>query len=365
MKAVAVRPGIAKSLHAREIEPRRIDDVPNGRGVLVRTLQVGICGTDREIYQGEFGAAPHGEDFLVIGHETLGEVIEVGPGVPSWLRPGMLVNPTVRRPGQSLQDRIGAQDFSADTEHVERGIGWMHGFMTERWVEDATWLVPVPTLLREVGLLCEPMSVGEKGVQQAFAVGGRVPLWRPERAAVLGAGPIGMLAALNLKMRGLDVVVYSRRAAPYRNSDMLQEIGVHYASAADSSFAEVAKAHGPFDIVFEASGNSEMVMTGVAGLANNGVLVVSSITGGHKTLTFDADWFNLHLVVGNRAIVGMVNASRDHVAQGLEKLVRTEALHPGWLARLMTRRIEGLDRIDEIQASLESGAGEIKAYVAV
>src|SRR5439155_3445837 len=131
-------------------------------------LRVGVDGTDKEIVAAEYGQAPPGAGFLITGHESLGEVVEVGPNTPSSLRPGTLVVATVRRPGASVYDRIGMQDFTTDDVYFERGINLLHGYLTEYYVEDCAWVVPLPPGLREVGVLLEPTTVAEKGVNQAY-----------------------------------------------------------------------------------------------------------------------------------------------------------------------------------------------------
>src|SRR5436190_24369796 len=158
MKAIAVFPGKPNSVHLAELAQPSVRDIPNGRGVLVRVLRVGVDGTDREINAAEYGAAPDGYDFLVIGHESFGQVEAVGPNVTE-LRPGDYVVATVRRPGHSLYDQIGTYDMTTDSEYYERGINLRHGYLTEYYVEDEQFVVKVPRALRDVGVLLEPMTV--------------------------------------------------------------------------------------------------------------------------------------------------------------------------------------------------------------
>src|ERR671935_1037403 len=162
MRAIAVFPGKPNSVHLAELPKPSVDDVPNGRGVLVRVLRVGVDGTDKEINAAEYGAAPPGYDFLVIGHEGFGEVEAVGPSV-SFIKPGDFVVATVRRPGKSLYDRIGLQDMTTDDEYFERGINLRHGYLTEYYVEDEAFVVKIPKGLKTVGVLLEPMTVAQKG----------------------------------------------------------------------------------------------------------------------------------------------------------------------------------------------------------
>src|SRR5256714_15020395 len=135
MKAIAVHPGQARSIHLRDVPEPLLDDVPDGRGVLVEVLRVGVDGTDKEINEAQYGAAPPGDDYLVIGHENFGRGLEVGPNVPSTIRPGGLVVSTVRRPGHPPSDQTGLQDFTTDDTYYERGTNLLHGYLTERYVE--------------------------------------------------------------------------------------------------------------------------------------------------------------------------------------------------------------------------------------
>jgi glucose 1-dehydrogenase len=364
MRAVAVIPGKADSLHLREVRRPRVDDIPDGRGALVKVLRVGVDGTDKEITEALFGTAPDGDDFLVIGHENLGRVVEVGPNVPSWLRPGALVVATVRRPGHSIYDQIGMQDMTTD-EPMERGINRLHGYLAEAYVDDAAFLVPLPDTLEAVGVLLEPLTVAEKGIRQALEIQRRLKVWRPARAAVLGAGTIGLMTALALRLRGLEVAVYSRRPAPYRNSELLEAIGARYVSSADTSLQQLAEAAGPFDIILDASGFSPLAFEAAGILGTNGVLVLASVTGGDRTAELPTDHINQGFVLGNKVMVGTVNAHRDDFVAGVEDLLRSEAFYPGWLGRLITNRVAGLERHDEMLRHLRDDKDAIKVVVEV
>ena len=167
MKAIAVHPGKPDSLHLAELEKPSANDVPNGRGVLVQVLRVGVDGTDKEINAAEYGASPPGYDFLVIGHECFGRVAEVGCHVTE-LAPGDYVVPTVRRPGSSFYDGIGQYDMTTDETYYERGINLRHGYLTEYFVDEPEYLVKVPHGLKHVAVLLEPTSVIENGIIQAY-----------------------------------------------------------------------------------------------------------------------------------------------------------------------------------------------------
>jgi threonine dehydrogenase-like Zn-dependent dehydrogenase len=350
-------------MHLEEVPVPEVADVPGGRGVLVRVLRVGVDGTDKEINAAEYGEAPPGESFLIAGHENIGRVVEVGPSVPTHIRPGGLVVATVRRPGTSIYDRLGLQDMTTDDVYFERGINLRHGFMTEYYVEDAEFLVALPDGLSEVGVLLEPLSIAEKGIHQAFEIQRRLKVWEPRRAAVLGSGTIGLLAALALRLRGIEVTCYSLRPAPYLNSDLIEEVGGRYVSAEDAALTETSERHGPFDLIFEATGFSPMVFEAAEVLAKNGVLVLASITGGERSAEVRADAINQSFVLGNKVMVGSVNASRDDFVRGVDDLVKSQALFPGWLEKLLTTPVRGLENFGELVRRLMQDDDAIKVYL--
>ncbi len=252
MKAVAVFPGTPDSIHLADLPEPQVDDVPEGRGVLVEVLRVGVDGTDKEINDAEYGAAPEGYDFLVTGHESFGRVLEVGTNVRD-VEAGDYVVATVRRPGDSIYDRIGTSDMTTDETYRERGINLLHGYLTERYVDDAEFIVGVPAALSEVGVLLEPTSIVEKGIEQAYEIQRRLKVWRPARAAVVGAGTLGLLATLALRLRGLDVTTLARTEPPTLNSGLVEDLGARYLSTREVPLVEAAERHGPFDVVFEAT----------------------------------------------------------------------------------------------------------------
>jgi threonine dehydrogenase-like Zn-dependent dehydrogenase len=364
MKAIAVLPGRPDSVHLAELRKPSLSDVPDGRGVLVQVLRVGVDGTDREINAAEYGHAPDGYDFLVVGHEGFGRVEAVGPNV-TFIRPGDFVVATVRRPGRSLYDQIGLQDMTTDDEYFERGINLRHGYLTEHYVEDERFVVKVPQALREVGVLLEPMTVAQKGIAQAYEIQRRLKVWQPARAAVMGAGTLGLLATLALRLRGLDVTTFGRTARPYTNADLLDAIGARYVNTAERSIADATRAHGPFDLIFEGTGSSAVVFESMLALAKNGALVLTSITGGGRSLTVPADRINLEFVLGNKVMVGSVNASRENFETGVRDLAQAEAEYPGWLRQLLTDRVCGLENFRELFARLQNPNGAIKIFCEV
>jgi len=364
MKAIAVFPGKPNTVHLAEMPKPSVDEVPNGRGVLVKVLRVGVDGTDKEINAADYGNAPAGSDFLVVGHESFGQVETVGPNVVE-VKPGDYVVATVRRPGSSIYDLIGTNDMTTDDTYFERGINLRHGYMSEYYVDDAEFIVKIPQGLKEVGVLLEPTTVVEKGVAQAYEIQRRLRVWRPRRAAVMGAGTIGLLATLVLRLRGLQVTTFGLNPKPYLNSDLIEAIGARYQSTKEMSILEGAKKYGPFDIIFEATGFSPVVFESMQALGKNGVLVLSSVTGGDRMIEVPADKINLDFVLGNKVMVGTVNANREYFETGVKDMAQAEAEYPGWLQRLLTHPVKGLENYQELFAKLTNGNSAIKVFCEV
>src|ERR1043166_8355619 len=252
MKAIAVIPGTPDSIHLRDVPEPQVADVADGRGVKVKVLRVGVDGTDKEINAAEYGAAPPGDEYLVTGHESFGQVVEVGPDVPSTIRPGTYVVASVRRPGTSVYGKIGLQDFTTDDVYYERGINLLHGYLTEYYVEDHRYVFPLPDNLRDVGVLLEPTTVAEKGINHAYEIQRRLKVWEPRRACILGSGTVGLLASLVARLRGLELTVYSLPKKPNRNAELIEQIGGRYVSSQDVTLAEASAERGPFDLIFDA-----------------------------------------------------------------------------------------------------------------
>jgi glucose 1-dehydrogenase len=364
VKAVAVFPGQSNSAHLADLEPPDLKTVPNGRGVLVRVLRVGVDGTDKEINAAEYGEAPPGYDFLVTGHEGFGVVEKVGPNVTE-LKPGDYVVATVRRPGKSIYDLIGTNDMTTDDTYYERGINLLHGFLTEFYVDDAEYIVKMPPTLRDIGVLLEPFTVVQKGITQAYEAQRRLRIWRPRKAAVTGAGTIGLLAALALRLRGLDVTVFARQPKPSLRADLLDRIDARYVSTAETPILEAEKMYGPFDLVFEATGSSQVVFDSMQAVAKNGVLVLSSVTGGNKKVEVPADRINLDFVLGNKLAVGTVNANREYFESGVRDMALGQAMYAGWMNELLTHPVEGLDSYEEAFDKLETAKEAIKVFYKV
>jgi len=369
MKAVAVVPKKEKSVHLVEMDKPDLAEFKDGRGVLVEVLRVGACGTDREINNAEYGVAPRGFEYLVLGHENFGRVVDVGEKVRE-LKKGDYVVATVRRPrGSSIYDKIGEQDFTTDNKYYERGISRLHGYMAEFYSESADFLIKIPASLAEVAVLLEPLSIIEKGLKQASDIQERLKIWRPKRAAVLGTGNVGLLTVMALRMRGYEVHGFGRNSREgYLNAELCAGIGATYDSTAEISVTDSTRQYGEFDLVFECTGFSPIIFDAMQSLSENGILILSSVTGGDRTTdAVPSDKINQMFVLGNRAMVGTVNANREHFEMGVKDFALCEAMYPGWLGRMLTHRVEGLENFARVFDILENSAkyNAIKTYFEV
>ncbi|HEX3726379.1 MAG TPA: glucose 1-dehydrogenase [Pirellulales bacterium] len=364
MKAVAVRPGVASSVHLADLEKPRVDDVAGGRGVLVRVLKVGVDATDREINEAKYGASPPGCDFLVLGHESFGIVEAVGDKV-THVQPGDYVTATVRRPGGSIYDQIGTSDMTSDEVYFERGINLLHGFLTEHYVDDAEFIVKMPPGLRHLHVLAEPMSCAAKAVQQAFEVQRRLRVWRPKLAYVMGAGQIGLLTTLALRLRGLEVYTLARSEPPSLKSELVEALGAHYISTQRVAPQELAKKVGKADLIVDATGSSAMAFASMQLLGHNGVLVWTSVTGGLQHVDVPSDKVNLDWVLGNKLLLGSVNANREHFELGIKDLALGEVMYRGVIERILTTPIGGLHNYNHMMHALVDDPTALKVFVEI
>jgi threonine dehydrogenase-like Zn-dependent dehydrogenase len=371
MKAVAVHPGKPNTVHLRDVPVPTLTDqphphvcsVPEGRAVLVKTLRVGVDATDREINEALYGNAPPDGDFLVIGHESFGRVLAVGDKVTE-VRPGDYVSCTVRRPGGSVHDKIGRNDITGEETYYERGINLCHGYLTESFVDDAEYVVKVPQGLKHLGVLAEPASVCAKAIEQAFLAQQRLQVWEPKVAFVLGAGQIGLLATMMLRLRGLRVYTLATKPGPHLKAEIAAGYGATYVSTRETSITDLAKKVGKPDLIFEATGNAEACFRSMEVLAINGALVWTSITGGSHPITLDAAKVNLEWVLGNKLLVASVNGNRRHFELGLQALSHGEMTYPGVTARILTHPVAGLDKYKEMMKLLEE-KDALKVFVEV
>jgi len=313
-------------------------------------LEVGVCGTDREICAFQYGTPPSGSGHLVIGHESLGEVVEVGSGV-SRVKIGDLVVTMVRRPcdhDNCLACRSDRQDFCYTGAFAERGIKGAHGFMTEIVVDDQKYMNVVPRTLGDVAVLVEPLTIAEKALTQIWQVQQRLPWDCPHvthkgrghchTAVVLGAGPVGLLGAMALAAVDFDVYVYSREAAPNPKSQIVAAIGGHYVSALSDSVQQLADRVGNIDVVYEATGASSISFEVLKVLGTNGIFVFTGVPGRKAPIEVDTDLIMRDLVLKNQVVFGTVNASRSTFEDAIRDLGDFMERWPDAVRALITGR---------------------------
>jgi threonine dehydrogenase-like Zn-dependent dehydrogenase len=333
MKAVAVFPETQTVKLIDLDEPR----ITRPTQVKLRVLEVGVCGTDKEICQFHYGTPPEGSDALIIGHESLAEVMEVGPAVTA-VQVGDLVVPTVRRPCPHADCRAcqsSNQDFCTTGDFTERGIKGLHGFMTEYVVDEARYLNVVPTALREVGVLVEPLSIAAKALRQTETILQRLPWYnadqlrgprdRTYRALILGAGAVGLLGALELQHFGFDTYVYDRAPAPNPKSDLVESIGATYVS--EETVRDLAHLIGKMSLVYEATGASQLAFRALRTLGPNGIFIFTGVPALGAASHVETDAIMRDLVLKNQVILGTVNAGKEAFARAISAL---DAIYQRW-----------------------------------
>ena len=345
MKAVTVEPLKANSARLEDVGEPPASDGP----VLVETLAVGVCGTDIEIVSGAYGWAPPGRDRLVLGHESLGRVLEAPAGAE--VKKDDLVVGIVRRPDPvpCLNCGVGEWDFCRNGQYTERGIKERDGYCSERYRIEPDFVVKVDPSLGTLGVLLEPASVVAKAWEQVERIGGRAH-WAPKRVLVTGAGPIGLLAALMGVQRGLDVHVLDQ-VTDGPKPKLVAALGATYHTGA------VQQADDAPDVVIECTGVGALVFDAMEHVAPGGVVCLTGVSSGGRNLDVDAGLLNRSMVLENESVVGSVNANRRHYQAGADALAKADR---NWLDGVVSRRVpidrwsEALDRHnDDVKVVIE------------
>jgi threonine dehydrogenase-like Zn-dependent dehydrogenase len=327
MRALTVRPGSSGSLAVRDVsEPEPADGQ-----LLVDGLAVGVCGTDKEIASGDYGWAPPGQDHLVIGHESLGRVSHAPSD--SGFAPGDVVAGVVRRPDPVPCGACahGEFDMCRNGRYTERGIKELDGYASERWSIEPRYAVKLDPELAEVGMLLEPTSVVAKAWDQVERVGARA-WFAPTTVLVTGAGPIGLLAALLGRQRGLEVHVLDLVTTGPKPG-LVHDLDATYHGGEDID--ELVGRLRP-DVVIEATGAGPVVLGAIAGTAPYGIVCLTGVSSGGHRLSVDAGSLNRDIVLENDAVVGSVNANTDHFRLAADALAEADR---SWLDRLVSRRV--------------------------
>lgn len=343
MKAITVEPRKPGSARYEEFpEP----DASEG-SVLVEAVAVGVCGTDVEIVEGKYGWAPPGKTRLVLGHESLGRVIDPGPG--SSLKTGDLVVGIVRRPDPvpCPNCAVGEWDMCTNGQYTERGIKEIHGFMSQRWRSEPDYLIKIDPTLGILGVLLEPMTVITKALEQV-AMAGQRAFWEPRTALVTGAGPIGLLAALRLKANNLEVHVLDRAETGLK-ADLVRALGGTYHSG------RVTELDFEPDVIVECTGVGAVIADSIQQIGSGGILCLTGIGAGGSAMGAVADTAAA-VVLKNNVIVGSVNANKRHWYKAGQNLMRSDR---AWLSRVITRR----EKPEDFQKALERQPDDVKVII--
>ncbi len=349
MKAVAVFPGTHQVRVIEQEDPA----ITQPDQVMLRMLDVGICGTDKEICSFEYGTPPAGDEHLVIGHEALAEVVQAGQAVER-LRVGDLVVPSVRRPCPDpgcLSCRTGHQDYCYTGDFRERGIKEAHGYMAEYAVDHERYMNLVPAGLRDIAVLAEPLTIAEKALAQIFGMMQFRPPWidpqtpstergRGLSALVLGMGPVGLLGAMTLASAGFTTYVYSREVAPDPRIDLVAGIGATYVSSQVTPFADLAVQIGNIDLVYEAAGHSHFALEALRVLGTNGIFVLTGVPGLQAFIEADPARLMREMVLKNQVLLGTVNAGADAFAAALRDLEIFRQRWPAVVSTLIAGRYQ-------------------------
>lgn len=326
MKALVFTPGLPNSAHLKEFP----NSPWNGKSVRTRLLALGVCGTDRELLQGNYGWAPAGEKELIIGHESLSEVLEAPP--ESGFEVGDLVVGIVRHPDPIPCENcaINEWDMCRNGLYTEHGIKERHGFCAEILDLDPAFTVKVNSALGKCGVLLEPASVVAKAWEHIESIGSRA-LFKPKIVVITGAGPIGLLAALMASQRSLQVHVLDRvQNGP--KVEAVKSLGATY----HNDVADFKELHNKIDIVLECTGSDQLVLEMIEHGGPGSIICLAGVSSGGRSLKIDLGALNRNIVLENEAIFGSVNANRRHyekAAQSLERATRQ------WLSQLITREV--------------------------
>jgi glucose 1-dehydrogenase len=323
------------------------DPEPGPGELLVDGVALGVCGTDREIMAGDYGWAPPGEERLILGHESLGRVVEAPSG--SGFSAGDLVVGVVRRPDPVPCPACarGEFDFCRNGRYTERGIKELHGYGSERWTVEADYAVKLDPQLESVGMLMEPTTIVAKAWDQIERIGRRA-YFAPERALVTGAGPIGLLAALLGVQRGLEVHVLDR-STDGPKPELVARLGAHYHH---TDVATVAAEAMP-DVIVEATGAEQVVFDAMECNAAAGIVCLTGVSPEGRSLTVDVGALNRDLVLENDVVFGSVNANLGHYALAVDALTRADR---SWLEALISRRLP----LEDFQQAVERREDDVK-----
>jgi glucose 1-dehydrogenase len=346
MRALTLAPGQKDSIRLDECP----EPVADPGGALVEALALGVCGTDREIIRGDYGWAPEGEDRLILGHESLGRVLAAPPGCG--LAAGDMVVGIVRRPDPvpCRACAAGEWDMCRNGLYTERGIKQRHGYGAERWLIEPDFAIKVDPTLGMLGVLLEPTSVVAKAWDHIERIGARTRSWRPERVLVTGGGPVGLLAAMISRQKGLETHVFDCNDSGPKPG-LIADLGATRHGGDVASLKDLRPT-----VVIECTGADAVVMGVVTSLGDDAIVCLAGVSSGGRKVDFDVGGFNRHAVLSNDVVFGTVNANRAHYQAAAEALAKADR---AWLARLITRRVP----LDRWREAFEKRDDDVKVVI--
>ena len=344
MRAITVSPGITNSARLEDVPPPPVSE----GAILVRTLAIGVCGTDREIIAGEYGWSPPGESRLVLGHESLGRVEQAPP--QSGFASGDLVVGVVRRPDPVLCPACaaGEWDMCRNGRYAERGIKELHGYGAEQFRVEPEFAIRIDP--DSLGVLVEPASIVAKAWDHIERIGARSRSWHPRTVMVTGAGPIGLLAALMGAQRGLEVHVLDHNASGPKPA-LTRALGATYHTDGVAAIDRVQP-----DVLIECTGAPTLIRDVLGRTAPDGIVCLAGVTAPGHALDFDIGLYNRTMVLNNETVFGTVNANRTHYEMAAAQLARADR---DWLARLITRSVP----VERWAEALQNRPDDIKVVI--
>jgi glucose 1-dehydrogenase len=346
MRAITVLPGLANSARLETVPDPPLSD----GAVLVRTLALGVCGTDREIIAGDYGWAPPGQNRLVLGHESLGRVEQAPQN--AGIEAGDLIVGIVRRPDPvpCPACAAGEWDMCRNGRYTERGIKELHGYGAEQFRLGPEFAVRIDPALGVLGVLLEPASILAKAWDHTERIGRRSQTWQPKKVLVTGAGPIGLLAALMGVQRGLDVHVLNRHVSDVKSS-LVRDLGGTFHTDGIDLIDRLQP-----DILIECTGAAKLIRDILSHTVPGGIVCLTGVTAPGLTFEFDIGRYNRTMVLNNDTVFGTVNANRRHYEMAADALARADR---EWLARLITRRVP----IERWSEAMEYRPDDIKVVI--
>jgi threonine dehydrogenase-like Zn-dependent dehydrogenase len=351
MRAVVTTPPERNSVQLMEVHKPK----PEENEALLKILKVGIDVTDREINDGYYGTPPEGSAYLIISHEAVGVVEEVGEKVKK-VSVGDIVVPTVRRPcaQNCLNCKKGETDMCTTGDYTEHGILKLHGFASDYAVTDANYLIKIPEGVKDEAVFLEPLSIVEKGISQLLKIQERL-VWKPEDALVIGAGPLGLLATIVLRLKGLNVLNASRNRVESTKAQIVREAGAEYIDERENSLPTLAK---KFDIVIESSGAASAGLESIELMKPNGIIC---LLGLYREIEECEDFGKIfrNMVSGNRVSFGSANSNKKHFEMGLKDLLEIKKKYPQVMGEMVSRELTP----EKVALAFRSDFEEIKTII--